>query len=108
MRRHRMSKSIMHNKEDGTCYICILLHGDYSVHLHREEHHVIQGNPGRKLSEHYGLKVHACIPHHRTGPEAAHKNIKVQRMLQRKAQEAFEEKYSHEKWMEVFGRNYII
>ena len=85
----------------------MLLNWDYDRRYHLEEHHVIDGNPGRKLSEHYGLKVYLCIPHHRTSAEAVHKNIKNRRMLERAAQEAFEQKYSHEKWMEVFGRNYI-
>ena len=97
----------MHNKEDGTCYLCMLLNWDYDRRYHLEEHHVIDGNPGRKLSEHYGLKVYLCIPHHRTSAEAVHKNIKNRRMLERAAQEAFEQKYSHEKLMEVFGRNSI-
>ena len=97
----------MHNKEDGTCYLCMLLNWDYDRRYHLEEHHVIDGNPGRKLSEHYGLKVYLCIPHHRTSAEAVHKNTENRRMLERAAQEAFEQKYSHEKWMEVFGRNYI-
>lgn len=102
-----MSKSIMHNKEDGTCYLCMRLNGDYDRRINLEEHHAIMGNPGRKLSEHYGLKVYLCIPHHREGPAAVHQNIENQRFLQREAQKAFEKKYSYEKWMKVFGRNFI-
>ena len=100
-----MSKSIMHDKRDGTCYLCILLLQDYDRRTNLEEHHVIDGNPGRKLSEHYGLKVYLCIPHHRTSTEAVHVNMKNRRLLECAAQKAFEAKYSHEKWMEVFGRN---
>lgn len=103
-----MSKSIMHNKQDGTCYLCMLLNHDYDRRYYLEEHHVIEGNPGRKLSEHYGLKVYLCMQHHREGPEAVHKNEKNRRKLERAAQEAFEKKYSREKWMDVFKRNYII
>lgn len=103
-----MSKSIMHNKQDGTCYLCMLLRQDYMRRYQLEEHHAIEGNPGRKLSEHYGLKVYLCIPHHRTSDEAVHRNVKNRRIIERAAQEAFEKKYSHEMWMKVFGRNYII
>ena len=103
-----MSKSIMHNKQDGTCYLCMLLNHDYDRRYNLEEHHAIEGNPGRKLSEHYGLKVYLCMEHHRTSKEAVHKNGENRRKLERAAQLAFEKKYSHEMWMEVFGRNYIL
>ena len=98
----------MHNKQDGTCYLCMKLRGDYDRRINLEEHHVIDGNPGKKLSEHYGLKVYLCIQHHREGPEAVHKNVNNRRILERAAQEAFEKKYSNEMWMKVFGRNYIF
>lgn len=102
-----MSKSIMHNKQDGTCYLCMRLNGDYDRRINLEEHHAIMGNPGRGLSEHYGLKVYLCIQHHREGPAAVHNNAKNQRYLQQEAQRAFEQKYSYERWMEVFNRNFI-
>ena len=102
-----MSKSILHDKRDGTCYLCMLLNYDYDRRSNLEEHHVMDGNPNRRHSEHYGLKVYLCQQHHRTGPEAVHKNAANMRLLQRKAQEAFEKKYSHEKWMEVFGQNFL-
>ena len=102
-----MSKSILHDKRDGTCYLCIHLRYDYSRRTCLEEHHVIGGNPGRKHSEHYGLKVYLCRQHHTDGPEAVHNNAANMRFLQRKAQEVFEQKYSHEKWMEVFGQNFL-
>lgn len=102
-----MAKSIMHNKQDGTCYLCMKLHQDYDRRTGLEEHHAIMGNPGRKLSEHYGLKVYLCVQHHREGREAVHNNAENQRILMEAAQKAFEKKYSYEKWMEVFGRNYL-
>lgn len=63
--------------------------------------------PNRKLSERCGLKVYLCLEHHTQGPEAVHNNIRHRLLVQRKAQEAFEAKYSHEKWMDIFGRNFI-
>jgi len=101
-----MAKSIMHNKSDGTCYLCMLLNSDYQRRINLEEHHAMDG-PNRKLSERYGLKVYLCTGHHRTSPEAVHTNIDNMRLVQRKAQEAFEKKYSPEKWMSVFGRNFL-
>lgn len=102
-----MSKSIMHNKQDGTCFLCMKLNGDYCRRARLEEHHAVLGNPGRKLSEHYGLKVYLCAQHHREGPEAVHNNKANLRLVQQEAQKAFEKKHTHEKWMEAFGRNYL-
>ena len=97
----------MHNKQDGTCYLCLLLNGDGSTRGNLQEHHVMSGTANRKLSERYGLKVYLCLRHHTAGVMAVHNNAFLQNLLRRKAQEAFEKKYSHEKWMEVFGRNYL-
>lgn len=102
-----MSKSIMHDKKDGTCYLCMKLHGDYDRRTRLEEHHALMGTQYRKLSEHYGLKVYLCREHHRTSKEAVHNNVEISRMVQQEARKAFEKKYSHEKWMEVFGRNFL-
>lgn len=102
-----MAKSIMHNKQDRTCYLCMLLRGDHDTRGNLQEHHAMPGTANRKLSERCGLKVYLCLEHHTQGPEAIHNNIRHQRLVQRKAQEAFEAKYSHEKWMDIFGRNFI-
>lgn len=102
-----MSKSIMHNKKDGTCYLCMLLHNDYSRKTNLEEHHVMEGTANRRLSEHYGLKVYLDPEHHRLSRESPHQAKKISDLLHVEAQKAFEKKYGHEKWMQVFGRNYI-
>ena len=101
-----MAKSILQNKQDKTCYLCNLLNGDDWPKV-VEEHHAVGGNPGRKKSEHYGLKFYLCIPHHRTGKDAVHKNNEMNRLLKQIAQIAFEKKYSQELWMQEFGKNYI-
>ncbi len=100
-----MSKSIMHQK-DGTCYLCMLLNGDYDDHKVTEEHHAVYGTANRKLAEHYGLKVYLCPEHHRTGKEAVHKNYKIARLLQQKAQETFERVYPKLDFLKEFGRNF--
>lgn len=102
-----MAKSIRHNKQDRTCYLCMLLRQDCDTRSSLQEHHAMPGTANRKLSEKYGLKVYLCMEHHTAGPDAVHNNAGLQRMLQEKAQRVFERKYSHEKWMEVFGRSYI-
>lgn len=102
-------KSILHNKADGTCYLCMLLHDDYSRKMVREEHHVPFGRGIRPISERYGLKVYLCISHHRYegGAEAVHRNNTIRRMLDRKAQEAFEKAYPDKNFREIFGKNYL-
>ncbi len=102
-----MAKSILQDKDkDPSCYLCNILH-NIDMEQIREEHHVMFGGQHRKKSEHYGLKVYLCIPHHRTGKEAAHLNKEINELLREIAQIAFEKKYSHEFWMKEFGRNYI-
>ena len=102
-------KSIMHRKEDGTCYLCMLLHNDYSRKSIRQEHHVPFGRGIRKLSEKYGLKVYLCIPHHLYdgGEEAVHRNDEVRRMLDKEAQKAFEKKWPDKDFRQIFGKNLL-
>lgn len=102
-----MAKSIMQNKDDGQCYLCRLLHRDYSVKTVREEHHVMGGTANRRLSEKYGLKVYLDPDHHRHGPEAVHKNAEVAYLLHKEAQKAFEERYPELNFREIFGRSYL-
>ena len=104
-----MSRSILHNEEDGTCFLCRLLNvwnKDERV-LVREEHHVIFGRAYRKKSEHYGLKVYLCMPHHRTSKEAVHQNEEMSELLKKIAQIALEKRYGYRKWMEEFDKNHL-
>lgn len=102
-----MSKSIMQDKRGGECYLCNILLGIDTMAACREEHHVMHGTANRKLSEHYGLKVYLCPYHHRNGPQAAHRCRQTDILLIQAAQRVFERKYGYEKWMEVFGKNYL-
>ena len=45
--------------------------------------------------------------HHEYGPEAPHVNAEVAKHLKQIAQRAFEAKYSHEMWMQEFGKNFL-
>ena len=100
-------KSIMHDRKDGTCYLCMKLHGDYSRKSVLQEHHAIGGNGKRELSEQYGLKVYLCPQHHLNGlsPKAVHGNIKIRRYVEAAAQAAFEEHFPQKDFREVFGGN---
>lgn len=104
-----MSKSIMHRKEDKTCYLCMKLHHNYSRHGNLEEHHVMYGGQNRRISEKYGLKVYLCINHHTYdgGPEAVHRNDAIRRLLEKDAQRAFEKAYPELNFREIFGKNVL-
>ncbi len=102
-------KSIMHNRRDGTCYLCMLLHEDYS-RKQTQEHHVFYGTANRRLSEKYGLKVYLCQAHHTYAGsmEAVHRNHDIDVQLKEKAQKEFEQKYPGLCFKEIFGKNYVF
>lgn len=102
-----MSKSIMQDKSGGECYLCRILRGIDAPLAYREEHHAMHGTANKKLAEHYGLKVYLCPEDHRTGKYAVHNCDKTDQLLKQDAQRAFERKYGHEKWMDVFRENYL-
>lgn len=98
----------MHQK-DGTCYLCILLHEDYSAKIIQEHHVIFGAGNGRALSEKYGLKVYLCMKHHQHdgGPEAVHRNPDIRRMLCKAAQQQFEKTYPEKSFREIFGKNWL-
>ena len=105
-----MSKSIVQTQKE--CYICRYLaaqQGYYgelpSAGLHK--HHIMFGIANRKKSEHFGLWVYLCVPHHEYVPAAVHFNRDVRIFLCRIGQQVFEQKYSHEKYMQEFGRDWM-
>lgn len=110
--RTKVSKSIIHNKCEGTCYICSRFFGDFRQKPYLEEHHVF-GGPNRKISEHYGMKVYLCKKHH-TGDidgekDAVHRPDlnEYNDRLHIIAQREFEKLHTHEEFMKKFGRNYL-
>ena len=68
-------------------------------------HHVFFGTANRKKSEKYGLKVWLCYNCH-TGQNGVHFNPSLDKRLKMMAQEEFEKRYGHEKFMEEFGKNW--
>lgn len=102
-------KSIMHDKNDRTCYLCMKLEDDYSTYPYLEEHHVAYGKGNRKLSERYGLKVYLCHRHHNDqfSPVAVHNNPEIRQELCEDAQRAFMAKYPDKSFRAIFGMNYL-
>ena len=70
-----------------------------------ERHHIMAG-PNRRWSEAFGVWVWLCHDCH-TGTNGAQYDKELNVSLKRDAQGAFEEIYSHDEWMEVFGKNYL-
>lgn len=98
-----MARSIIEPQDANTCFEC-----GCSGYL--EEHHIFFGNPLRKKSEKYGLKVHLCYLHHRDSKEGAHFNKELDLKLKRIAQKAWEDKHqpnAREKFMRAFWKNYL-
>lgn len=71
-----------------------------------EQHHIFAG-PNRKNSDKYGLWVWLRHDLHNEPPMGAHHNEALNNVLKMLGQMAFERKHSHEKFMQVFGRNYL-
>ena len=95
-----MSKSIVQTHKQ--CFLCGNTQG-------LDSHHIFGGNPGRKNSEKYGLKVRLCNDF---TPNHCHRNVHKggQQMdyLHREGQKMFEEIHgSREAFTRIFGRNYL-
>lgn len=73
-----------------------------------EEHHIFFGNPRRKISEKYGLKVWLCTKHHR-GTNGVHgKNgHELDLKLKEIAQKKYEKKHTREDFIQLMGKNYV-
>lgn len=86
--------------DDRKCFVC--------KNPKVEEHHIFFGNPRRKISERYGLKVWLCVEHHR-GTNGVHgKNgHELDLRLKEIAQEVFERKHTREEFIKLFGKNYL-
>lgn len=111
-----MAKSIIQAKTgklDRECFLCRLEADKKGYcgelpHTGLHKHHFMHGTSDRKKAEHWGLWAYVCNErHHEYGPEAPHVNHEVDLFLKQVAQGRFEKLYSHELWMEVFGKNYL-
>lgn len=72
-----------------------------------ECHHIFYGSY-RSKSEKYDMKVYLCPRHHRDNKYGVHGlNKALDLKLKKIAQSMFEQKYSREEFMKIFGRNYL-
>jgi hypothetical protein len=70
-----------------------------------EKHHVF-GAANRKISEKYGMVEDLCPTCHR-GDRGIHFNKEMAIRYKMKHQTLFEDRYGHEMWMKLIGRNYL-
>lgn len=92
-----MKSIVQSNKE---CYIC-------ECRTSLEKHHIFFGTANRGISEIHGLTIWLCTKHHRDTREGVHFNKDLNLYLKQIGQQAFEKKYSHEKFIQEFGKNYL-
>lgn len=92
-----MSKSIM--QDEKACYITGRTTG-----LHK---HHIYGGANRKNSEKWGCYVYLVPEYHNMSDSGVHFDKKFDSLLKRVCQRKFEELYGHDRFMEVFGKNYL-
>lgn len=107
-----MAKSIIQaytDKNIRECFLCRFEHPEADLtHEGLEKHHFMHGTANRRLAEHWGLWGYLCREHHTEGPEAVHNNKGNDLFLMQVSQGRFERLYGHDKWMEVFGKNFLI
>lgn len=68
-----------------------------------ERHHCIHG-PRRKAAEKWGCWIWLRSDLHR---ELHDRDKNLDREIEARCQARFEELYGHDKWMEIFGKNYL-
>lgn len=105
-KKYKKVPSIMHLKEDRTCFLSMLLDNDYRQWSYLEEHHVIFGDE-KWVSDAFGLRVYLRPEYHRTGPLAVHNNQEIAELLKRLAQQAFMEEYPELDWHDYVEKNYL-
>jgi len=100
----------MHEK-DGTCYLCRMLHDDWTLNEYTEEHHIFFGTAKKPLSEEHGLKVQLCTAHHRGNiegnKEAVRKNKHINLLLRAAGQKAFERTHTREEFRKIFFEDHL-
>lgn len=82
---------------------CYLTGRTDNIHIHE----VYYGTANRKKSIVWGCCVPLTAEFHNASDKGVHFNKEVDTRLKREMQLAFEKKYSHEKFMDVFHKNYL-
>ena len=91
------------------CYLCRIFGGDGIClpNVGLENHHIFYGTANRKNSDKYGLVVWLCHGHHRTWKSAVHRCKESDAIVKRNAQMKFEEEYSREEFVDIFGKSWV-
>lgn len=70
-------------------------------------HEVFYGTANRKLSKEWGCWVYLTPQMHNMSNQGVHFNKENDLKLKQAVQQRFEELYGHEKFMQIFGKNYL-
>lgn len=89
--------SIIQNYKE--CFMCHRTEGLHS-------HHIF-GAANRKWSEKYGLKIWLCPEHHNMSDAGVHFNKALDLQIKQIAQREFEDTYTREEFIKIFGKNYL-
>lgn len=92
-----MGKSILQPDGEKVCYVS-------GSRINLDLHHVMHGFANRKIADKWGIW---CWLRHDIHMDLHDRDKELDLQLKQEAQEAFEKLYSHEKWMELFGKNYL-
>lgn len=103
-KRKKHAKSILQEKEDKRCYLC-MLEGDDRIQQ-VEEHHIYFG-PNRAVSEANGFKCNLCLAHHRTGEKAVHINREQDLRLKQVCKKEYEKDHTREEFRALIGKSYL-
>lgn len=92
-----MAKSILQPNGEKVCYVS-------GSRINLDLHHVMHGSANRKIADKWGIW---CWLRHDIHMDLHDRDKELDLQLKQEAQEAFEKLYTHEKWMELFGKNYL-
>lgn len=93
-----MSKSIMQAEKE-----CYITHSKNDLH----KHHIFYGTANRKKSEKWGCWCWLRSDWHNMADYGVHFNHALDIQLKQDCQRKFEALYGHDKFIEVFHRNYL-
>lgn len=98
-------KSIIPQAEN-CCWLCCQNSNYWQYRKgERHEHHIFYGTANRSISERWGLKVWLCWRHHEELHDKPNEGFDLE--LKEYAQRFFEKKYSHELFMQEFGKSWL-
>ncbi len=92
-----MADSILQDRKE-----CYITHDTEGLH----KHHIMRGSR-RKAAEKWGCWIWLRADWHNMAAYGVHNNPRLEEQLRQICQMRFEELHWHDKWMEVFGKNYL-